>query len=343
MLILEDRLLGKCERGYQNESCNCKNSFHIAIRIQKVLCNFAAKKIMQKYIKYTLFIILTVFLLKIIISHIEDRPRFPENCLKKEFIFKAIDGDTLQLALYSPIDTLSARQTVIYFHGGTWISGNKDKVFQRYRSDACKMLLDNHINIVSADYRLINLSGNHLQDCLQDCHDAIRFCINNHKEMGIDTGRMALWGSSSGSHLAMLCCGKHDSDRDSNFRHIKFIINDFGPTDICRMWQRTPEWFRRKASPYFYGANVQNISVFDSLSTAYSPISYTEELRKFPMLISQGMADRIVNSHQSSSLHDSLPESQFLNFDNLGHGFSGMDDKQKALYLEKFKNYILEY
>lgn len=297
---------------------------------------------MQKYIKYTIFIILTILLLKIIISEQENRPRFPENCIKKELIFKTIKGDTLKMDLYSPIDTLAAHPTVIYFHGGTWISGNRDKVFQRYRSKACKMLLDNHIAIATADYRLINLSGHHLEDCLQDCHHAIRYCIQNSREMGIDTGRISLWGSSAGSHLAMLCCSKRDSDKDSNFRYIKFIINDFGPTDLSTIWRRTPEWLRRKASPYFYGANVSSLSVFDSLSMAYSPISYIEELREFPMLISQGDADRIVDPQQSITMHDSLPESRFLYFHNLGHGFKNMEDKQLEQYLEEMLRMMID-
>lgn len=291
---------------------------------------------MQKYIKYTILIIFAAILL-IIIAVTKSRPHFPTNCEKTEIAYKTVGGYTLKMDLYSPIDTITRHPAVIYLHGGSWISGNRDKAFQRYRADVCKHLLDSHIAIITVDYRLINLSGNHLQDCLQDCHDAIRYCISNCGNLGIDTSKIALWGSSAGSHLAMLCYGKHDSDRDSNFKYIKVIINDFGPSDICTMWQKAPEWFRRKASTYFYGEHISNLTVFDSLSMAYSPISYINQLKDIPMLISQGGSDRIVNHKQSINLHDSLPESEFLFFENLGHGFKDMDDEQLKRYLEKIK------
>ncbi len=287
---------------------------------------------MQKYIKYTIYILITVILFKIIISVIKSRPHFPAGCAKRTVIYNAISCDTLKMDLYTPCDSLALHPVVIYFHGGTWISGNRDKAFQRYRAYVCRQLMARHIAVLTVDYRLINLSGNHIQDCLQDCHAAIRYCIDNHETLGIDTSRIALWGSSSGSHLAMLCCGKRDSDIDSNFRHIKLIINDFGPSDICAIWHRAPEWLRSKASPYFYGADGVDMDVFDSLSMAYSPISYVEQLKAFPMMISHGGSDMIVNPNQSITLHDSLPEASFLLFENIGHGFDDMTDSQKAMY-----------
>lgn len=296
---------------------------------------------MQKYIKYTILIIFAAILSTIIIAVIKSRPHFPKNCVKKEIVYKTAGGNTLRMDLYSPTDTIAIHPAVIYLHGGSWISGNRDKAFQRYRAKACQQLLDSHIAIVTVDYRLINLSGNHLQDCLQDCHDAIRYCISNHVSLGLDTNRIALWGSSAGSHLAMLCYGKHDSDLDSNYKYIKMIINDFGPSDICEMWQQTPERFRKKISPYFYGTEISDIAVFDSLSKAYSPISYTNQLKNIPMLISQGGADKIVNPQQSTNLHDSLPESQFLYFGNLGHGFKDMDNEQLERYLEGMMRMIM--
>ncbi|MCQ2253772.1 MAG: alpha/beta hydrolase [Bacteroidales bacterium] len=271
---------------------------------------------------------------------ISSRPRFPDGCIKRELIYNAISCDTLRMDLYTPCDTMAVHPVVIYLHGGSWISGNRHKAFQRYRSYVCNQLIANHIAILTVDYRLVNLSGIHLDDCLRDSHSAIRYCIDNHEILGVDTSRIALWGSSAGSHLAMLCCGKRDSDLDSNFRYIKLIINDFGPSDLCSIWHKAPEWLRRKASPYFYGADGADMEVFDSLSMVYSPISYVEQLMAFPMMISQGGSDMIVNQRQSIAMHDSLPGSTFLLFENLGHGFKDMDDLQRAAYWQEMEKIL---
>ncbi|MCQ2253369.1 MAG: alpha/beta hydrolase [Bacteroidales bacterium] len=296
---------------------------------------------MKKIIKIILWAAAAIVAVIVALQIISSRPVQPKNCnALTNVVYKTVGNDTLKLAVYTPKDSLKKHPAVIYFHGGSWISGNSSKVFLRYRSYTSQMLFDNHIAIVSVDYRLINMKGNHLEDCLEDCQDAIRFCIENGDSLGIDSARIGLWGSSAGSHLAMLCYGKRDSDPDSNYRHIKYLINDFGPVDILEMWHSAPEWIRQMASTYFYNMDWPDMEIFDSLSIAYSPIQYTKKLSEIPMLIHHGTDDRIVDFRQSVMLHDSLPKSELILLKGAGHGFKGIADERVTDYVSKILQII---
>lgn len=258
----------------------------------------------------------------------------------RELVYKTAGKQNVKLDIYFPDDTLEKHKAVIYLHGGSWISGNKHKVLQRYRNHAVKTLTENHIVVISADYRLINLSGNNITDCLQDSREAVRYVTQNADFLKVDTSQIGLWGSSAGAHLSMLLFGKRDCDKDSIYKSIKFIIDDFGPTDINKMWQTTPGWFRKTISKTFYGIQVGSLQEFDSLSVAYSPISYAKQLSEIPVLIFQGSNDKIVNPTNSETLHKLLPNSKCYIYSGLGHGFKGMDSTRIKEYSERILDFI---
>jgi len=259
-----------------------------------------------------------------------------------ELVYKTVDGKYLKLDVYFPKDTLTKHKTIIYFHGGSWISGTKLKVLERYRFYAVEQLLKQNIEIISVDYRLIR-SNSHLNQCLEDCHDAVKFCLENADYLEVDTSRIGLWGSSAGAHLAMLVYGKRNSDNYCNFKNIKFLIDDFGPTDIYTMWSISPDWFKKLIATDFYDINTSEISVFDSLSREFSPNKYCNELRKIPILISHGSNDKIVNFRQSESLHDSLAEnSEYYLYDGQPHGFKTLDSAGIKLYAARLLEFVAD-
>lgn len=256
-------------------------------------------------------------------------PYFPT-----ELVFKTVNNTQLKLDVYRPKDTSTKHKTLLYFHGGSWISGGKIKVLERYRNFAVKTLLDNHIEIISADYRLIR-HGNSLEDCLEDCISAIDFCLENSDYLMIDTSDFGLWGSSAGAHLAFLSYIFSENDK------IKLIIDDFAPADIYEMWSVVPEVFRKEFSTVFYRLKDKNIEKFDSLSKVFSPVNYTEKLKKIPVLISHGTDDKIVDFSQSVLLKDSLRENcEFFSYENLGHGFKNADSSVIKNYAKRLINFL---
>lgn len=251
-----------------------------------------------------------------------------------ELVYKTVNNTQLKLDVYYPKDTLTKHKTLLYFHGGSWISGGKIKVLERYRNFAVKTLLDNHIEIISADYRLIR-KDNSLEDCLEDCISATDFCLKNADYLRIDTSNFGLWGSSAGAHLALM------SYIFSDKKNIKVIVDDFAPTDIYKMWSVVPEVFRKEFSTIFYRLKDKNIEKFDSLSKVFSPVNYTEKLKKIPVLISHGTDDKIVDFSQSVLLKDSLRENcEFFSYENLGHGFKNADSSVIKNYAKRLINFL---
>jgi acetyl esterase/lipase len=58
--------------------------------------------------------------------------------------------------------------------------------------------------VASLNYRLCAPGGAKLVDSSTDCKDAVRFLVKNIAAYGIDTGRIASMGTSSGGSLALL-------------------------------------------------------------------------------------------------------------------------------------------
>lgn len=270
-------------------------------------------------------------------SMCQNKYRTPENPLyPTELVYKNAKGKNMRLDVYRPDDTAAIHKTLIYIHGGTWISGTKRKVQDEYRYDAIKTMLANNIEVVSIDYSLIGRQANTLENCIIDSRDAVNYCIENAHYLGIDTARIGLWGSSAGAHLAMMCYIQLP-----NQDNIKCIIDDFGPTDLSVMWAIFPDWVRRLMSSFFYHMRFRDLKKFDFLNKAFSPLYYTKSLSKVPIIIFHGDKDPTVNCKQSIWLHDSLPNtSELIIFPGLKHGFKTMDSTEKKAYSDNVINFV---
>ena len=260
-----------------------------------------------------------------------DVPLYPT-----EYVYKSINDKNIRLDVYRPDDTLSAHKTILYIHGGSWVSGTKRKIQDWYRYNTINTLLNNHIEVISLDYRLINLSGNTLENCITDCRDALHFCTENAEYLKIDTTEMGLWGSSAGAHLALMCYVQEQAPAN-----VKLIIDDFGPTDLSEMWGVFPDWVRRLACSFFFHIPFKNLKHFDILAKGFSPLYHTKKLSNVPILISHGNKDRTVNCKQSILLHDSLPDtSELIILPGLKHGFKTMDSTEINAYTNKVMEFV---
>lgn len=260
-----------------------------------------------------------------------DTPLYPT-----ELVYKIIDGRNIRLDVYRPHDTLATHKTIIYIHGGSWISGTKRKIQDFYRYNTIKTLLNNNIEIVSIDYSLIARHANTLENCIYDARDAIKYCFDNASYLGIDTAHVGLWGSSAGVHLAMM-----SYIQLPNPENIKFIIDDFGPTDISEMWSVAPDCLRRLVSSVFFRMRYRDLKRFDILTKAFSPLYYTQRLAHVPILVSHGDKDPIVNPRQSIWLHDSLPQtSDLFIYPGLKHGFKTMDSTEIKHYTKRVMEFV---
>ena len=230
--------------------------------------------------------------------------------------------------------TLSPQPAILYFHGGSWISGSRAKIHQRYREPMLRRLLEKGFIVFSVDYRLVGLGRGHLEGAVSDCKAALSYVIDNAAKLGVDTSRIGLWGSSAGAHLAMMTIFADTATA----RRVRFLIDDFGPVDIHKMFLEVPEWGRALISDIVFDIDGKSLAQFDSLTTVYSPINYNTNI---PVLIFHGEDDNVVDISQSRMLHGKLlTNSKFVSFAGNGHGLKNLDEEQLKVYMETFEEFV---
>ena len=101
----------------------------------------------------------------------------------------------LGVRIYAP-DAAAPLPVLVYFHGGGWVLGNLDT------SDAQCRSLTNAIGCVtvSVDYRLAPEAR--FPAAVEDCYAATRWVADNASELGCDSKRVAVGGTSAGANLA---------------------------------------------------------------------------------------------------------------------------------------------
>ena len=230
--------------------------------------------------------------------------------------------------------TLSLRPAILYFHGGSWISGSRAKIHQRYREPMLRRLVEKGYIVFSVDYRLVGLGRGHLNGAVSDCKAALSYVVDNAATLGVDTSRIGLWGSSAGAHLAMMTIFADTATA----RRVRFLIDDFGPVDIHKMFLEVPEWGRALISDIVFDIDGKSLAQFDSLTTVYSPINYNTNI---PVLIFHGEDDDVVDISQSRMLHGKLlTNSKFVSFAGNGHGLKNLDEEQLKVYRETCEEFV---
>ncbi|MFG2501319.1 alpha/beta hydrolase fold domain-containing protein [Streptomyces sp. NPDC048441] len=116
-------------------------------------------------------------------------------------------GRPLELDLWLPdaSDAPAAAPLVLFVHGGAWRRGRRDDMGPRTRHWApgpFARIAAAGFAVACVDYRL---SGEALFPApLDDLRTALRWLTLRAAELGVDTGRIVVWGESAGGHLASL-------------------------------------------------------------------------------------------------------------------------------------------
>ena len=124
---------------------------------------------------------------------------------EKNIIYKIIEGDTLDMILFSPTVKNGQKSPVmLYTHGGGWGGGSKYNILKKCFFNTLKFLTDNGIACATIEYRLTRIGKSTAYDCVTDCKDAARFLMKNAEKYSLDVNRMGVWGGSAGGHLSLM-------------------------------------------------------------------------------------------------------------------------------------------
>ena len=254
--------------------------------------------------------------------------------LKSGIVFKKIGSRELALDIYRQKGLVFKKSpALVFIHGGGFKSGSRLKVYTG-KEAILKPLLQKGIQFVSIDYRLTSDGTSTLLECTTDCLDALRYLVKNSPALGIDPGKIAVWGSSAGGHLALMCALASDRFAgDDDFKKtafkVKCCVDWFGPVDFTdfSVWagRNKEDVETEEGQIALFG---KTLSEDKNLFTSLSPISYISR-KNPPVLLIHGDKDNVVPCEHSRKYYAAAKKSrakaEYIEVKNSGHGFKAFN------------------
>jgi acetyl esterase/lipase len=196
--------------------------------------------------------------------------------------------------------------TVIYLHGGGFVSGNRTMDAGRVHALALHGL-----NVVVPDYRPAPTAV--FPDQVTDVRAAVTWVRERLDEIGTANPHIGLWGASAGAVLAGLAA----------LTGVQAVASWFGFSDITTSAARSPlENDILPPGPECAFLGVDRVTRVPDLACAASPIHHVHADAP-PFLIAHGDRDQVVNIRESRQLHDALTRaaarSTFVVLGGAGH------------------------
>lgn len=252
--------------------------------------------------------------------------------VERNIPFAQVDGRPLHLDIYSPKKPVGKLPVVVWIHGGSWNSGNKD-------SCPIGFMAAQNLAIVSLDYRLVPTAIFPAQ--LYDCKGAIRWLRANAAKYNLDADRIGIFGASAGGHLALLLATTADNPKiegdvggNQNFSsRVQCVCAFYPPTDLNRLVSN-PKF---RISPDADVAKLIGGAVADNVDKANfaSPLFYVDK-NCAPVFLLHGGADELVPPEQSKVFFEALNkagvEAQLEIIPGKGHGIIAPPAPAKKIY-----------
>lgn len=171
--------------------------------------------------------------------------------------------------------------------------------------------------VAGVDYTYASASGGRSWPAnIEDAREAVRWARTNAGRFGLDPGKIVAMGESSGAHLALLL-GTDPGDEASR---VQAVVDFYGPTDLTALYGKS----RAEVLPYFHSFLGGPPSMVPDRYADASPLTHVSD-RTPPILIMQGLADRVVDPSQSVALDAALTENgvrhRLVTFAGITHGF----------------------
>jgi acetyl esterase/lipase len=240
-------------------------------------------------------------------------------------IYSKANNIDLKLDLYLPGDRQNPLPTLVLFHGGGWIGGQKEaNIFYLLP------YLSMGWAVVNVEYRVANQSP--APGAVEDCRCALRWVYYNAQKYNFDTSKIVLTGTSAGGHLALITgmlpannpfdrqCPTNNDTRWTNGSEPDLkaaaIVNLYGITDVADLLEG--ENAKHYAIEWF-GSMDKRLD----LARQISPINYVRTGLP-PIITIHGEKDNVVPYQQAVDLHGALnkigAKNQLVTVRGAGHG-----------------------
>ncbi len=225
-------------------------------------------------------------------------PEIPETIEEiKDVEYKNVNGKSLQMDFYRPVNANEPLPLLVFIHGGGWKSGKRSDYLVYLAGFAEKGYMT-----ATVSYRLKRDSI--YPACVEDISDAVTWLFENAENYGYDPDRIALIGGSAGAHLALLAgYGWKDfrlqKDGTANTHRIKAVVDIYGPVDLTTEYAQ-----KQRLATGFIG---HSYAEKPELYREASPITWLKSTAP-PTLILHGTSDKLVPISQSVTLKSRLDE-----------------------------------
>lgn len=182
---------------------------------------------------------------------------------------------------------------VLFVHGGAWRRGRREDMGHRMRRwvpGPFARMAAAGLAVACADYRLSGEAP--FPAPLEDLRAALRWLDLRSPELGIDTGRFAVWGESAGGHLASLLALTPSGQAPAG------AVIWYGPSDLTTA--RGPFDPHDSTSPEAQLLGAAPAAVPDTARRA-SPVAHVHPGAP-PFLLAHGEQDSMVSFGHSEEL-----------------------------------------
>jgi len=208
------------------------------------------------------------------------------------------------------------RPTLIWFHGGGWVAGDKSSNLNR-----TVQYLERGWHVANVNYRVGTGTA---PEAVDDAMCAYKWIVKESQRTG-RSDRFVVSGGSAGGHLALVvgllnAAGDHPCRADVA---PSAVVNWYGITDIKAVEEfLTDTGVARNYAQLW----VEDMNRMDEISSRYSPLSLVSDNAP-PIISIHGTADPTVPYVQATQLHAALStRNRLVSLDGGTHG--GFSDSQ---------------
>lgn len=226
--------------------------------------------------------------------------------------------DTVLDILQPSAPSLADRPGVIVIHGGGWVEGNKEQMFEEY----CLPLVRRGMVVANVEYRLAGAAP--APAAVNDVLKAARWLQDHAAQYKVDRKRIIVTGNSAGGHLALMTAMTPASADLGPSVKIAAVIDFYGIADVADQISGP------NRQPYA-GAWIPEQPGRLELARSLSPITYVRKGLP-PVLILHGDADPTVPYQQSVALVKALKsasdDAELITVPGAWHGFTPVEMEQ---------------
>jgi acetyl esterase/lipase len=221
-----------------------------------------------------------------------------------DVVYGTANNTQLKLDVWQRKDTKGSVPTLIYYHGGGWIFGDRTGAtlfFLPY--------LEMGWNVVNVEYRMA--SNSLAPAAVEDCRCALRWVVRNAKQYNIDVNKIVLTGHSAGGHLALISgmlpneTGLENECYGEEQLKVAAIVNWFGVSDVADIVEGA-NW--KNYALMWMGSQPNKVEI----AKRVSPLTYVRKGLP-PVFSVHGDADPVVPYSQSVRLHAALDKAGVAN------------------------------